>query len=159
MVINTKHNLYVIKSYNKNGESLIKFGYSANIKSRINQYISHNPFTELLYTFYKENGESAELYFHKHNLSAFKNEWYSISKLETIINYIENDILIPEKTIRRKKISVKYTNFIFVENNKCLSCEETKSRDYFSKDTYEKTGLSRRCKICETIKNKKYRNK
>ncbi len=44
-----KDNLYILRVYGKN-QTLIKFGYSSNITTRLNSYFSANPLTELIFT-------------------------------------------------------------------------------------------------------------
>ena len=38
-----KDNLYIVKVYNGDGDSIIKLGYSNNMENRLRQYYYHNP--------------------------------------------------------------------------------------------------------------------
>ena len=64
-----KDNLYIIKVTNNDGISLIKLGYSSNIKYRLDSYYLHNPFTEVIGTYYREDAYAFEKWFHKNNIS------------------------------------------------------------------------------------------
>lgn len=76
---NDNHNIYIVKS----GE-LVKLGFSDNINSRLKTYIHHNPNTELIATYYVENGKVWERQFHKKHKSVMGNEWYSVEDLDWI---------------------------------------------------------------------------
>lgn len=152
------NNLYIIKSSNQNEDSLIKFGYSSNLKTRLEQYFSHNPFTEVLFTFFKENAIEFEKKFHENNKSAFKNEWYSIYKLEEIIFQINNNIIYKnyKKPLIIKNLKPKVYYQIF--EKKCNKCGEIKDSNMFHKNSYNKTGIAKCCKLYCKIINKKYRD-
>lgn len=147
-----KHNLYIIKASNNKGECLIKFGYSSKIDERINQYLSHNPFTEVLYTFYKKDAFIFEQKFHTNNIPTYKYEWYTYDKLDEILLQIKNNKIIENKNICNRK---NYTNV----DAKCFKCKQRKEFKYFSKDKSKPSGLCNICKECEKIKNKNYRLK
>ena len=42
--------LYMLKSFGPNNVYIYKIGYSSNFKKRLNQYIGHNPYIEVLQT-------------------------------------------------------------------------------------------------------------
>lgn len=70
--------LYLIRSYGKD-TSTLKLGYADNLDRRINQYIAHNPFAELVDS--REGDLLLESKFHiyLHYLgynTDFKSEWY-----------------------------------------------------------------------------------
>lgn len=85
--INPDHNLYVIRSYGKDG-SLIKIGKSKDIKARMNVYLTMNPLIELVDTFYREDANTFENIIHKVLDPIFLREWYDESKLPLIIDYL-----------------------------------------------------------------------
>lgn len=74
-ILDNYDNLYIIRIYGKD-KTLIKFGYSSNIKQRLNNYYYHNPLMELLGTYYRANAQDLELIFHKNTKSEVMNEWY-----------------------------------------------------------------------------------
>lgn len=126
-------NLYIIKSYGKDNKSLIKFGYSSDIEARINFYISHNPLIEILYTFYREDGELFERWFHTNHISENKREWYSLEYLPNII-----------KSIKTKE------SFSDIEEDykMCNKCNNVKHVSNFYK---KNKSLENMCKTCNHI--------
>ena len=154
-----EHNLYILKASNLNGEQLIKFGYSSKLKERLEQYFSHNPFTEILYTFYKENAIDFEKKFHKYNISKFKNEWYSYDILEDLIFQINNNIIFNEYTLNKnnKRNYKKPELYIIPDKQTCYKCHINKDINEFHKNCWKKSGHSRLCKECTIIDNEKYR--
>lgn len=79
--LNRKDNIYILKTSSKDGCELLKLGYTSNLNNRMISYFSHNPFTEILFTFYIEEGLKFEKWFHDNHVSEYKNEWYSINML------------------------------------------------------------------------------
>ena len=78
-LISEDDTLYMLKN-GKGDNALYKVGYSSNIHSRLETYITHNPNTEILHT--GGNWEDFdcrqwELDFHSKHKADFKNEWYS----------------------------------------------------------------------------------
>ena len=82
------HNLFIVKCTNGD-KSLIKFGYTTNIKSRMRDYLNHNPFTEILYTCKRTAGKKIESDFHKEFSSSYNKEWYNIYMKDVILNRID----------------------------------------------------------------------
>jgi len=151
-------NLYIIKASNEESQKLIKFGYSSKLKERLNQYFSHNPLTEVLFTFYREDALEFEQFFHKNNKSIYKNEWYTYDKLDEIIHQIENSIYVEPKIKsgnKRKKRKPKY--YVIVLEKVCYNCKQLKSSECFHKNCWKINGISDLCKICSNIKSKEYR--
>ena len=91
-------NLYILKTYGANGSVLYKFGYSSNMDKRMEAYKQLNPFIELVGTYYNEGGIEFERLVHSCIQADFGNEWYSVDKLETILDYIHNGV--PENVIK-----------------------------------------------------------
>lgn len=85
-------NLYILKTYGANGSVLYKFGYSSNMDKRMEAYKKSNPFIELVGTYYNEGGIEFERLVHSRIQADFGNEWYSVDKLETILDYIHNGV-------------------------------------------------------------------
>lgn len=100
-------NLYILKSYDNSGNYLLKLGYSSNIKRRILDYIAHNPFVEVIGTFYRKDAEYFERYFHSTNKSTHRNEWYDKNMLNKILYEINNCIPIKKKLKKEKFIFEK----------------------------------------------------
>lgn len=73
MTINKEHNLYIIKSEGAK-ETLIKFGYSSNVQTRLSNYTSHNPHITLLFTCFVPDGLAFEKAIHGETKAAYKNE-------------------------------------------------------------------------------------
>lgn len=85
-------NLYILKTYGANGSVLYKFGYSSNMDKRMEAYKKLNPFIELVGTYYNEGGIEFERLVHSRIQADFGNEWYSVDKLEIILDYIHNGV-------------------------------------------------------------------
>lgn len=98
-----KDNLYIIRAFGKNKETLIKLGYTDNIENRLNNYLSHNPFIEIISTFYREDAQEFEKLFHNYNSSCFKNEWYE----DTMLIYILEAILKPIEFLIDNRVELK----------------------------------------------------
>ena len=64
--------LYILRSYSKDS-SILKFGFTTDIWSRLSQYKSANPFIEIVYIAQLENAFELEQNFHKNNTSTFGN--------------------------------------------------------------------------------------
>ena len=96
--------LYLLKVYNKE-TSLIKFGYTNNIKNRMQSYLSANPLTELLHIWKLDKAEEYEKYFHDNNKSEIKNEWYDESLYDKINNYV-NDIYLGNIDLNKTSINL-----------------------------------------------------
>lgn len=92
MIKANEDNLYIIRSFCGNGESIIKFGFSNTIKKRIAQYKAHNPNIEIVGTYYHKDGILFERKVHSLIKSELGREWYSEDKLPILLNYIENKI-------------------------------------------------------------------
>jgi hypothetical protein len=85
-----KHNLYLLRSFCKDGKTIIKFGFSNTIEKRILQYKAHNPNIEIIGTYYHQDGILFERKVHSLIKSELGREWYSEDKLSILLNYIEN---------------------------------------------------------------------
>lgn len=90
MLIGNPNNLYILRVYDKTGQSLIKFGYSNNINDRIKSYLYHNPYTEVIGQFYREDAYELERKIHKMIPAALYNEWYYESQLNTLLEYLKD---------------------------------------------------------------------
>jgi hypothetical protein len=125
-----KHNLYIIKACNDKN-CLIKMGYTNNINKRLKTYYYNNPMITIINTYYREDAKEFEKYLHFHLKSEVLNEWYSIDKLNTIIDYInDSNFLIKYKeniddskkykSIKIYSGSVKYEHLVdyFRSNHK-----------------------------------------
>ena len=88
MKINKEHNIYVIRAFGKNNKTIVKLGYSSQIDKRIQNYFSHNPMTEVIWTCFIEDGKILEKVIHKIEDSLYKKEWYKEQKLQTLLGYI-----------------------------------------------------------------------
>ena len=149
-----KDNLYILKVTNSDGKSLIKLGYSSDIKIRLDSYYSHNPFTEIIGTYYREDACAFEKWFHKNNISIYRNEWYCESFLEKILNDIYNEHSYDYLKYSKLNEFEEFKGF-----KKCYKCFEIKSISEFNKDVTKLDNLSGDCRSCKSIRNKKYRNK
>lgn len=85
-------NLYLIRSFG-DCTSIIKLGYSTQIIKRLKHYLSHNPFIEVIGTFYREDAKEFEKYFHATLKAVYKREWYDESDLEVILKRLNVEIL------------------------------------------------------------------
>lgn len=115
--------IYILKTYGKN-DCLYKIGYTSNIKRRLEDYKSVNPFIETIDVFYIENAKSFEQDFHtkyKH-LCRHRKEWYSEEILEYLYKEIEQQITKPliyyatslkEVIIECKKGNKEYLDWAF----------------------------------------------
>lgn len=150
-----KHNLYILKSYGKNSKELIKFGYSSNIENRISYYFLHNPFIEVLFTFYRKDALYFEKKFHKENNSLYKNEWYDINILDKLIFQIKNSETIEKNNFKKKRSKPKF--YEIPDFQDCYNCKINKNINEFHKNSWKKTFHSKLCKECSVVKNKEYR--
>lgn len=118
-----KDNLYILRVYGKEGNSVIKFGYSSKIQTRLKQYLDCNPLVEIVNTYYREDAKEFERSFHKNNNSFIRNEWYLEEQLENIIYQIHNGITSNEKfqkLIIKKKNNVKTFEIINITDKNVL---------------------------------------
>jgi hypothetical protein len=156
--MNIQDNLYIIKTSNSEGKILIKLGYSSNIKERINQYLLHNPLTEVLYTFYRQDAIFFEKWFHRNNISIYKNEWYNYDYLEKILFNIKNTEIINSFSKNKNKHK-KPIIIIPVLEKHCYKCKNIKDSDFFHKNCWNKDGISDTCKEFMKKVNLKYRKR
>lgn len=138
-----KDNLYILKVTNSDKKSLIKLGYSSNIEERLNFYFSHNPFIEIIGTYYREDAIAFEKWFHKNNISIYRNEWYCENILEKMLKDIHDKDYFEQ----------------FKDLKRCYRCFEIKNISEFNRDITRFDNLSGDCRTCKSIRNKKYRNK
>lgn len=101
--INKEHNLYILRSWGPDNKIILKFGYSDKLEKRLYTYFNHNPYIELLYTFYKPNARDLELEIHSKVKSDFNNEWYNEDKLEIILSLIHDS---NTSVVEHEKLSV-----------------------------------------------------
>jgi len=149
-----KHNLYIIKSSNSKGESLIKFGYSSNIKQRIEQYLSHNPFTEIVETFYRQDAFEFEKTFHKNNTSIYKNEWYPENYLIEIHRQLKEGV---DNNLNESNKLNKSTDLL--TNKICYGCNINKDKKDYQKLKVGKGGFDNYCKKCRSSQQLKYKKR
>jgi hypothetical protein len=138
-----KDNLYIIRVFGREGNSVIKFGYSAVMNKRIESYRGHNPLLEIIGTYYREDAQDFEREFHKYHSSNKRYEWYEEEFLESIIYQIYNGIVYPDidSEFRLKK---------------CINCCTTKSVREFNNDKTTVDGFSYYCRNCRKLLRKKY---
>lgn len=48
MIMKDNNNIYIFKSYGLDNKSIYKLGYSCNIHKRLKEYLSLNPFIEIV---------------------------------------------------------------------------------------------------------------
>ena len=149
-----ENNLYILKVTNFEGKSLIKLGYSNNIKSRLDVYYVHNPFIQKIGTYYRKDAYAFEKWFHKNNISIYRNEWYCESFLEQMLDSIYNETSYDYLKYSKLNEFEEFEGF-----KRCYKCFEIKSILEFNKDITKIDNLSGDCKTCKSIRNKKYRNK
>lgn len=115
-------NIYLLKSCNCEGHTVYKLGFSADIKQRIKQYYLHNPFTELVSTYYIEEGIKFERYVHSKIKSAYFREWYKEDDLAELYKYItlahrgEIDYTYKEKEVITDITKTLYKDSIIEED-------------------------------------------
>lgn len=85
------HNLYIIRCYGRDG-SMIKLGYTSNMKVRWKSYRLSNPLTEVIDTFYRPDAKQFERWFHMSHDSINMNEWYDESMLNVILEAIDSEV-------------------------------------------------------------------
>ena len=81
--------LYILRSYSKDS-SILKFGFTTDIWSRLAQYKSANPFIEIVYIAQLENAFELEQSFHKEHPATFGNEWYEETLLPTMMEFLNS---------------------------------------------------------------------
>lgn len=89
--VNKKHNLYIIRVFNKEG-SLVKLGYSSNIKVRLTSYYYANPLVELIGTYYREDAREFESLLHRAIKAEVLNEWYTEDKLPLLLDLVQSKV-------------------------------------------------------------------
>ena len=123
------HNIYIIRSYGRN-ESIIKVGYSANIEKRLSAYKEHNPYVEIVSTFYIDDGLTFEKTLHQKFKSVYKYEWYNEDQLNDIIDYINN---YPENRLKPLfgiKLEDLYKGFLDADDKEAYKYEYPEFFDY-----------------------------
>ena len=81
--------IYIFRSYIKDG-TLLKFGYTADIWSRLAGYKSANPGIEIVYIAQLADAYKLEQAFHKENPAIAGNEWYDETLLPIMIDYLNS---------------------------------------------------------------------
>lgn len=109
-----KHNIYLLKSFGPDNQVLYKIGYSADIEKRFTQYFSHNPFIQLVNTWYVSEGINFERALHSLIKSQIRREWYTEDEVNQLIPYIESGQL-PDNT---ESLSFKDLVKYFRDNHK-----------------------------------------
>ena len=84
-----RDNLYIVRVTSSDGRTLSKIGYSSNIPKRIESYVYHNPFIEVIGTLYYEDAKELEKYIHKMFKSERFNEWYTDDVFQKILEYLD----------------------------------------------------------------------
>jgi hypothetical protein len=74
--------IYCITSLDSNGNTLYKIGYTDNMKTRINHYLTHNPSCNLVKTMdgSRLDEKCIHKYLHLKGLCKYRQEWYSDSE-------------------------------------------------------------------------------
>lgn len=123
--------IYLIRTYGKD-KSLVKLGYSSDVKSRLSQYLYANPLYEVLQVYTVENAFQFEQEFHSKYPASFGNEWYEESLLPTMIEEIEfqihevydltpipkitfKDVVIECKKGNREYLALAFEKYDFLE--------------------------------------------
>lgn len=86
---NSTMNCYIVKTTDGQGNCMVKFGYSANIKQRMRIYHSNNPFIKLLYIGFHPEAKSIEKVFHNRQKSCSGREWYTLEVLPLMLQQFE----------------------------------------------------------------------
>ena len=157
-----KDNLYIVRVYGKENTSIIKFGYSSKLYTRLKQYSDYNPLVEIVGTYYRKDAKEFESSFHKNNNSFIKREWYFEEELENIINQITNNIVSNEefkKLIITKKNNIKTYHILDIVDKKCSHCKKVKSCSEYNKCITTRDKLHHQCKTCRSKLRLKYKNK
>ena len=81
--------IYIFRSYIKDG-TLLKFGYTADIWSRLAGYKSANPGIEIVYIAQLADAYKLEQAFHTENPAIAGNEWYDETLLPIMIDYLNS---------------------------------------------------------------------
>jgi hypothetical protein len=88
--VNLEHNMYILRCYGLNGQTLVKVGYSSKIRNRLCTYNRANPLIEFVTSFYANLGQKFELILHS-SFPGYKTnkEWYEEKYLDLILNFID----------------------------------------------------------------------
>ena len=139
--------IYLIRTYGKD-KSLVKLGYSSDVKSRLSQYLYANPLYEVLQVYTVENAFQFEQDFHSKYPASFGNEWYEESLLSIMIKEIESqiheiydltpapkitfkDVVIECKKGNREYIASAFEKYDFLEEAiQCLGYESINQCGY-----------------------------
>lgn len=81
--------IYILRSFTREN-TLLKFGFTADIWDNLSQYKLSNSGIEIVYIAQLENAFELEQTFHKQHPAVSGNEWYDEDKLETMMSYIKN---------------------------------------------------------------------
>ncbi len=81
--------IYLLRSYGKD-KTLVKLGYTSNIKARLNQYSCANPLYEIIQIYLVENALQFEQTFHSKYTASLRDEWYEEDILPIMIEEIES---------------------------------------------------------------------
>lgn len=123
---NKDHNLYIVKVANKNGDELVKIGYSSDIYKRLKGYYSHNPLTEVIETLYIDGGLTVEQSIHG-MLPSLEgtDEWYHIdmySIIKGIVTMEQQAMIIAQQQMEINKLKQdvalmrKFINILPIED-------------------------------------------
>jgi hypothetical protein len=144
--VNKQHNLYLLQS-DSNSETLLKFGYSANINSRLKTYYRHNPKIKIVKTFYREDAFSFESLLHSKFKAVYGNEWYPIHYKDDILKFIE------ENSKNLLSIKPKNNNQIVFLDSDFININEASEMFNVSPSTI--TRFARRYEQTEFVRKKK----
>ena len=114
-------------------KSILKFGYSAVLASRIANYVAHNPLIEVVGTYYREDAKEFENLFHKKQKAIIRREYYAEEYLEEIIHCIENIqplINIDNEDVKQFSIVEKATYTELVEYFKIFVNSKAETIDW-----------------------------
>lgn len=106
-----KDNLYIIRMFGRDGNSILKMGYSGCMPNRIKSYKAHNPLIEIVGTFYREDAIEFERVFHNCNPAILRREFYNESELDNIICSIKNKSIEEIQLISENK-PIRYEDLV-----------------------------------------------
>jgi predicted GIY-YIG superfamily endonuclease len=73
--------IYLLKCPNDEPEYIYKIGFTTNIKNRMKQHKTSNPYIEVVFSFETKHNRKLETYFHNiYKHKKILNEWFSLKK-------------------------------------------------------------------------------
>ena len=79
--------IYILRSFTREN-TLLKFGFTADIWARLGQYKTSKPGIEIVYIAQLEDAFALEQAFHRENSSFCGNEWYTEDILPIMMSYL-----------------------------------------------------------------------